>query len=369
MTETAPEPPFRAEHVGSLLRPPELTGGYRALRDGSLDPDAYRDLQDRAIRDAVALQEEVGLESITDGEFRRASYWARFVEAVDGLGIGPAAFSFHDEAGEELPFLAPRVEGRIRRRESISGDEFAFLAATTNRTPKITLPSPSTMHFWGGAGAFSPGSYDDLDEFFSDLGEVYRAEISALAAAGARYIQIDEVPIAMLCDPDVRDRVSASGLAPDELVTRYVGAINSALEGRPDTMTVGMHLCRGNFKGKWLSEGGYGPVAARLFNETAVDAFFLEYDSERSGGFAPLREVPPDRTVVLGLVTTKRPELERPDDLRRRIEEASRFAPLDRLALSPQCGFSSAVSGNPVTIEDERAKLRLVVEVAADVWG
>jgi methionine synthase II (cobalamin-independent) len=362
-------PPFRADHVGSLLRPRALRDAHKAHAAGQLDDAAFRAAQDRAIREAVALQEGCGLQSITDGEFRRASYWSHFVEATDGLDVAPARFEFHDDAGRKTSFLAPRVTGRVRRARPISGAEFDFLQGATARTPKLTMPSPPTMHFWGEARQFQAAGYRDDDTYLADLAAVYREEIADLGARGARYLQLDEVPLAMLCDPDMRARVLRDGQQPDALVDAYVALINEALRGRPAAMTVALHLCRGNFKGQWLSQGGYGYVSERLFAGIEVDAFFLEYDTPRAGDFAPLDAVPPNKVVVLGLVSTKRPQLEETGQLRRRIEEAARHVPLERLALSPQCGFASTVAGNPLTVADEQAKLRRVSEVAQQVWG
>jgi 5-methyltetrahydropteroyltriglutamate--homocysteine methyltransferase len=351
-----------------LLRPPELRGAFRELEAGGRSEAEFAAEQDRAIRAVIRLQEEVGLEAITDGEFRRTSYWARFVGRVEGLGVAPAAFRFRDEVGSEVEFLAPRVSGPVRRTRSIAGDEFEFVRAHTVRTPKLTLPSPASMHFWGRKPA-EPAAYPDLDACFEDLARVYREEIADLAARGCRYVQVDDVPLAMLASPEVRERVRAGGDDAEELIDRYVRLTNAALAGRPSGLTVAMHLCRGNFKGRWLSEGGYEPVAERLFQQVEVDTFFLEYDTARAGDFRPLRFVPATRSVVLGLVSTKTPVLERADALRRRIDEAAAVLPLEQLGISPQCGFASTVGGNPLSIDDERRKLELVVRVAGAAWG
>ncbi len=370
MTSADPgRPPFRADHVGSLLRPGRLTRAFRAFNQGEIEADAFRAAQDAAIADVIRLQEDVGLQSITDGEFRRGSYWSHFVERIEGLTIAPARFQFRDEQGVETAFTAPHVTGRLARRDGISTDEFRFLSATTARTPKITMPSPPTMHFWRGRDAIAPGTYDTVEEFFADLATVYRAEIAELAAMGARYIQLDEVPLAMLCDPDVAAALTAAGEDPDALVDLYIRAINAALADRPPSVTAALHLCRGNFKGRHLSAGGYEAIAERLFHEIDVDGFFLEYDTPRAGDFAPLRFVPAGKRVVLGLISSKTPALEPVDALRRRIDAAAEFLPLDQLCLSPQCGFASTVAGNPLTETDEIAKLRLVVETAAAIWA
>lgn len=362
-------PPFRAEHVGSLLRPQTLRDAWKRLDDGTMDAAAYAALVDDAIRDAVKLQEDAGLQPITDGEFRRKSYWSHFVDAVDGFGVGPAVFAFHDDHGHEQEFLAPDVKGPVVRSRSVSGAEFDFLKAVTARTPKITMPSPPTMHFWRGRETVAGSGYADTEAYFADLATVFNGEIADLADRGCTYVQIDEVPLAMLCDEDIRAQVAAAGSDPEQLARRYVRLINECITAAPAGMTVGLHLCRGNFKGRWLSAGGYESVAELLFNDCDADAFFLEYDSERAGGFEPLRHLPAGKMAVLGLVTTKSPDLESADDLKRRIDDAAQYAPLENLAISPQCGFSSTVGGNPLTIDDERRKLELLVAVANDVWG
>jgi len=363
-------PRFRAEHVGSLLRPRRLTQAFRAFHAGEMPAAEYGAVQDECIREAVALQERVGLQVVTDGEFRRGSYWGHFVDALEGMATRPALFDFHDETGAVQPFIAPHVAGRLARKAGgISTGEFAFLKAAARVTPKVTLPSPPTMHFWRGRAGIEPAAYASAEALFADLARIFRDELADLARLGCTYVQIDEVPLAMLCDPDVRAVVARRGDDPGALVGLYIRAINDALTPRPEGMTVGLHMCRGNFKGKWLSEGGYDAIAERAFAELAVDLLFLEYDSPRAGDFAPLRFVPASKAVVLGLVCSKTPVLEDKDALRRRIDEAARFVPLERLAISPQCGFASAVSGNPLGEADEIAKLALVVEVARSVWG
>jgi 5-methyltetrahydropteroyltriglutamate--homocysteine methyltransferase len=362
-------PPFRAEHVGSLLRPAKLRQAFRDHGEGRIGADEFRALQDRAVTEVIALQEDIGLQAVNDGEFRRASYWSHFVEGTDGLEVARARFDFHDPSGATMHFLAPHVTAKIKRRQSLSGDEFDFLKKTAKETPKTTLPSPPTMHFWDAVGSVAAAGYAGEADFFADLAALYRQEIADLAARGATYIQMDEVPLAMLCDEGVRGRTRSEGGDPDDLVGQYVDLFNACLEGRPAGMTVALHLCRGNFKGNWLTEGSYGYVARRLFNEIEVDGFFLEYDTPRAGDFAPLAALPRNKSVVLGLVSSKTPELEDADAIKRRIAEAARFVPLERLGLSPQCGFASAVSGNPVTFADQVAKLELVVRVAEEVWG
>jgi len=369
MNEPAFRLPGRADHVGSLLRPPELMRAFHRFRDGEIDEKAFAAIQDRAIREVVALQEGVGLKAITDGEFRRASYWGRLVERVEGLEVKEALFAFRDESGRESAFTAPHVAAPVRRVRPIAEDEFLFLRATTRETPKITLPSPPTMHFWRLDAGIAPAAYRDPQAFFADLAAIYREEIAHLAGLGASYVQLDEVPLAMLCDPDIRAKVRARGQDPERLIDDYVALLDAALRERPAGMIGAVHLCRGNFKGRFLAAGGYEEIADKLFNQVAADAYFLEYDTERAGDFAPLRLLPADKCVVLGLVSSKRPALESVEGLRRRIDEAARLVDLDRLAISPQCGFASTVGGNPVTVEIERAKLALLVEVAGAVWG
>ena len=362
-------PPFRAEHVGSLLRPDELKAAFRDAAQGRINADKFTEIQDRCNRDAIAMQESVGLSSITDGEFRRGSWFYGFVQAVDGLTTRDSIFDFHDASGGHATFQAPYVEAKIKRTRGITTDEFAFVRQATARTPKVTMPTPSCIHFFRGNDSVNRTAYRHLEDFWNDLFAVYREEIAALAALGCTYIQLDEVAIAMLCDPKIQARVSTAGLEPARLVETYVSAINLSVAARPPGMTVGLHLCKGNYKGHWMAEGSYDAVAEQLFGETDVDAFFLEYESERAGGFAPLRHVPKDKTVILGLISSKRPELEPLDLLRRRIDEAARYIAFDHLGVSPQCGFASSVGGNPLSLDDERRKLARVVELADAVWG
>jgi 5-methyltetrahydropteroyltriglutamate--homocysteine methyltransferase len=371
MTPTAPagRPPFRADHIGSLLRPAALRQAFKAHAAHSLGDDAFRRIQDEAIRDVVKLQERCGLEVVTDGEFRRTSYWARFVSLTEGLEVREAAFRFRDDHGHESEFTAPHVVGRVRRNGDIAVDEFRFVREITRATPKITMPAPSTMHFWRGRQYADPGVYDDPRAFIVDLGRVYQEEIAALAAAGARYVQLDEVALAMLCDPAARDRVKSDGGDPEALVDLYVDAINEAVKDRPAGMVIGVHMCRGNYKGKYLSEGGYDSIAEKLFQRAEVNHFLLEYDTPRAGDFAPLRLVPPNKGVVIGLVSSKSPDLEPLDLLRRRVDEATKYIDADRLAISPQCGFASTIGGNPVTEADEAAKLARCVEAARAIWA
>ncbi len=362
-------PPFRAEHIGSLLRPAELLEAHRALAAHRLSADGYREVEDQCIREAIRLQEEIGLESITDGEFRRASYFSHFIEGISGMTDKESLFTFTDLSGQRFHYNVPHTFGKLERRQGISTEAFRFLRSETKRTPKVTMPSPSTMHFWRGRQGVEPAAYPEEDEFFEDLVRIYQQELSELAALGAEYIQLDEVPLAMLCDPNVREAVRNRGEDPDRLREKYIEITNAALRNKPANMTVGMHLCRGNYKAKWLSEGGYDPIADQLFNQVNVDAFFLEYDTPRAGDFRPLRFVPPNKMVVLGLVSSKTPQMEAADLLKRRVDEASAFVARERLAISPQCGFGTSVGSRPVTPEAQTEKLRLVVNVARQIWG
>ena len=362
-------PPFRADHVGSLLRPARLIEAFRGRKAGAIDADEFNAVLEDCIREVVALQEETGLQSITDGEFRRTTYISHFVDSVDGLEFRPSSFRFYDPAGNAHEFVGPRCVAKVKRSKSNSGEEFDFLKTVTDRTPKMTLPSPATMHFLAGAEDPEPDVYPTVDAFFADLAQAFREDIADLASRGARYIQLDDVPFAMLCDPNLRGQLQQRGKDPEMLVDAYIDLTNACLDGLPPDVTAAFHICRGNLKGSWLSEGGYQAVAEKLFRNLKTHAFFLEYDTDRAGGFEPLAAMPDDKFVVLGLVSSKVPEMEDRETLRKRIDAAAQHMPLDRLGLSPQCGFSSAVVGNPVTQQDEIDKLKLVVDVAREVWG
>lgn len=327
-------------------------------------------IEDECIREVVQLQESVGLRSITDGEFRRRIWWSEFLlslEGVEGNYRGPTT-EFHDQSGHTHPTPRIEVTGKIRWQKSVNVGPFEFLQSITKGTPKVTMPAPQSLYFFATRHTISREAYPYLEELWSDLADAYRLELKALADAGCTYVQLDEVVTSCLCDERQRAMIRERGEDPDQLLHTYARTINKAIEGRSPGLTVAMHTCRGNLQGHWMAEGGYDPVAEHIFNEVNVDAFFLEYDSPRAGSFEPLRFVPKDKVVVLGLVSTKTPVLESADLLKSRIEQAARVLPLDRLCLSPQCGFSSNYLGNPVTIDDEKRKLERVVKVAESVW-
>ena len=366
------KPPFRADHVGSLIRPDALIRAREAAEKSEIAPAELSRIQHDAIRDVVRMQEEIGLKLVTDGEFNRHSWQRDFLLKIGNVKLLASKLTvrFHSAAGTRdhtPPSL--QVVGKLSRPQGIFVDDFKFLKSVATATAKITIPSPTIVHFRGGREAINASAYPQMDAFYDDLAEVYRAEIRDLAAAGCRYLQIDEVNLAYLCDPELRRQVVNIGEDPATLPKTYAKLLNAAIADKPADMTVCMHLCRGNFAGAWIAEGGYEPIAELLFNEIGVDGYFLEYDSPRAGGFAPLRFLPKGKVAVLGLVTTKSSALEAKDELKRRIEEASRHVPLEQLALSPQCGFSSGIGGNTMTVDGEIAKLKLVVETARDVWG
>ena len=367
-------PPFRADHVGSLLRPPELRRARDSRAAGRITAAELRAAEDVAIRAAVAMQRDAGLRAVTDGEFRRASWHMDFIYQIGGIGQvpGPLVSQFRNETGT-IEFTPPaiRVNRRITMDETIFGADFAFLQSIAgDAVPKLTIPAPSMVHYRSGVRAVVDESvYPDAEEFWGDVSAAYAEEVRRLAEQGCRYLQIDDISLAYLNDPAQRAYVSGRGEDAEHMHLRYISLINGAVAARPPGMAIATHLCRGNYRSSWVASGGYDFVAEALFSELDVDGFFLEYDDERSGGFEPLRFVPPGKQVVLGLVTTKRPRLESKDELKRRIDEAAKYVPLDQLCLSGQCGFASTAEGNALTLEDEVAKLRLIVEVAAEVWG
>lgn len=362
-------PRFRADQVGSLLRPQELKNAFRDAAQKKIGESELNEIKDRCIRNAIQMQEECGLKSITDGEFRRGSWFFGFVQAVDGLTVKESIFDFRDDHGGHATFQTAYVEAKLRRTQGITTDEFIFVKANTKGTPKVTMPTPSLVHFFRLDQAADKGVYPRMEEFWADLIAVYRAELVALGALGCSMVQLDEVPVAMLCDPNIRDKVTAAGANPDTLLATYIDAVNQIAATKPAGMTLAMHLCKGNYKGHWMAEGPYDAVAERLFNEANVDTFFLEYESPRAGSFQPLQYVPKNKNVVLGLVSSKTPELEPLGTLRRRLDDAGKYISLDQVGVSPQCGFASSVGGNPLSIDDERRKLSRVVELANAVWG
>jgi 5-methyltetrahydropteroyltriglutamate--homocysteine methyltransferase len=361
--------PHRADHVGSLLRPAQLADARQLWRDGQLGADELKLTEDVCIAEIVAQQERFGIGGVTDGEFRRDWWHLDFLAGFDGIELAererPADFS-----GQGANPPIPVVVGEVRHRHPIFVDAFLYLASiTTKGTPKITIPGPGMANFMGGRKVVDQGAYPDIDEYWSDLVTAYRAEVAALYGAGCRYLQLDDVSFAYLCDPEFRAQMTARGDDPDEMIVRHRDAMNAVIANRPADLFVSTHMCRGNFRSRWVASGGYEPIAERIFAGLDVDAFFLEFDSERAGGFEPLRYLAPNTTAVLGLITTKTAALESDDEIKRRIDEASTIVPSSQLALSPQCGFSSTHHGNDLTSDEQWRKLELVARVADDVWG
>jgi len=366
-------PPFRADHVGSLLRPAELRAARDDFAAGRIEAAQLRAVEDAAIADAVTMQSDVGLQSATDGEFRRASWHMDFIYQLGGISKAPGnlAVQFRNSSGEiEFTPAALRVNSKIHLNYTIFEDDFRYLDTTASGvTSKLTIPSPNMVHYRGGPASIDHDVYPDMEQFWADLSAAYAEEVQRLARLGCTYLQLDDTSLAYLNDPAQRAEITGRGEDAEHLHLRYIRQVNDAIAARPADMKVTTHMCRGNFRSSWAAEGGYDFVAEALFSELDVDGFFLEYDDERSGGFEPLRFVPKGKMVVLGLVTTKRGELEDPDAIKRRIDAAAKFVPLDQLCLSPQCGFSSTVEGNSLSREEQRAKLRLVVQTAHEVWG
>jgi 5-methyltetrahydropteroyltriglutamate--homocysteine methyltransferase len=367
-------PPFRADHVGSLLRPQALTEARERFAAGTISAAELWEAESEAIRDVVRMQEDVGLQAATDGEFRRGSWHMDFIYRLDGVTRAPdekLTVAFHSDEGDlTAVFSGMHVDAKLGLAETIFGDDFAFLSDTVaTAVPKLTIPSPSMVHYRGGRASIDPAVYPELDAFWDDLTAAYREEVRRLGELGCAYLQLDDTSLSYLNDPAQREYAASIGGDPASLHVEYIRHINEALAERPPGMAVTTHTCRGNFRSSWAAEGGYDYVAEALFNDLEVDGFFLEYDDERSGSFEPLRFVPRGKLVVLGLVTTKRGRLESKDELKRRIDEAARFIDVDQLCLSPQCGFSSTVEGNAISFDEQVAKLRLIVETAAEVWG
>ena len=367
-------PPFRADHVGSLLRPPRLLDAREDLAKGSITAAELRTIEDEEIGKAVEMQRAAGLQSATDGELRRGSWHMDFIYQLGGVEKVQSDIEVHFRNADGTVDFTPAaiaVSEKVRLDDTIFAEDFTFLQGIVGDgvTAKLTIPSPNMVHYRSGRAALNPDVYPEIEPFWADLTAAYAAEIKALAALGCEYLQLDDTSLAYLNDPNQREELTARGEDTSHLHETYVTNINNALAGRPAGLTVTTHLCRGNFRSSWVAEGGYDYVAETLFGGLEVDGFFLEYDDARSGGFEPLRFVPPGKMVVLGLVTTKRAALERKEVLVRRIEEAAQYVPIEQLCLSPQCGFSSTLEGNALTHDEQRAKLELIVETAAEVWG
>jgi|MEHZ01.5.fsa_nt_MEHZ011418739.1_7 5-methyltetrahydropteroyltriglutamate--homocysteine methyltransferase len=372
MTDQKPiDPPFRAEHIGSFLRPQDLIDARLSHEGGDMEEEELRELEDLSIRDAVRLQEDIGLEVITDGEFRRNTYFSHFFERIGGLEFdrnGEKGWDYTNDAGETVGAARVRIASRLHWTRPINDEDFTFVDELTSQTVKVTLPGPCVLHFFGGAGNISKVVYDDLDLFWDDIVDGYINELAALDDAGCEYVQLDETALAKFSDPKIQAALEARGDNWQDLLKLYASVINRVLADKPPDMRIGMHLCRGNKQSYWQAEGSYDLVADTLFNEVNADCYFLEYDTPRAGDFSPLKYLPKNKTAILGLVSTKTPELESKDDLKKRIEEAAAIADLDNLALSPQCGFASDHHGNQLSLDDQIAKLRLVVETAAEIW-
>jgi len=372
MTDQKPiNPPFRAEHIGSLLRPQELIDARLDWQAGDIDAEELHELEDLAIRDVVRLQEDVGLEVITDGEFRRGTYFSHFFEKIGGLEFDRNAeqgWDYTNASGETVGAARVRIASRVNWTRPINDEDFTFIDELTSQTVKMTLPGPAVLHFFGGAGNISKVVYDNLDLFWDDIVEAYINELAALDDAGCEYVQLDETALAKFSDPKIQAALEARGDDWKKLLKLYASVLNRVIAEKPADMRIGVHLCRGNKQSYWQAEGGYDLVADTLFNEVNADCYFLEYDTPRAGDFSPLKYLPKNKTAVLGLVSTKTPELETKDELKKRIEEASALTDIDNLGLSPQCGFASDHHGNELTLDDQIAKLQLVVETADEIW-
>ena len=361
-------PPFRADHVGSILRTAPLKEAREKHFAGKLSAGDLKAVEDVEIRKIIRKQEEIGLEAITDGEFRRSWWHMDFLGEIDGVDIIEADQGIQF-TGVQTKARAPRVTGKLGSKAHPHIEHFKFLKANTTKTPKQSIPSPSMLHYRGGRKMIDRSVYPTMEEFYHDLGQAYRQAIHGFYAAGCRYIQIDDCSFAYLCDPKQREMLAARGDDPTKQGEIYVGMINAALEGKPADLAATMHVCRGNFRSTFISSGGYEPIADLMFNKLNIEGYFLEWDNDRAGGFEPLRFLPKGKIVILGLVTSKTGTLETRDTLLRRIDEATKYAPLDQLCLSPQCGFASTEEGNTLAEDEQWAKLKLVVDVAREVWG
>ena len=368
-------PSNAVDHVGSLKRPAELVEAWRAWEAGKLSADALTDVQDRAIRDAVAMQENLGLPIVTDGEFRRGGWSRGFLNAVEGFDFRGSKLTFRNDEGFSTASPAPVATRPVRRARPIVSEDFKFIASVAKNPAKVTMPTPSHMHFGHFKDAVDPKVYPNVDAYWDDMVAVFQQEIKDLYAAGCRYLQLDEVPLALLCDNNIRALARSEGDDPDRLVSLYVDMLNRAVAGRPADLTIGMHLCRGNMESLWMGDGGYAPIAEALFGRCDVDAYLLEYDSARAGDFAPLRHLPEGKRAYLGIISTKNPTLELPDELMRRLDDAARYAPMERLGICPQCGFASAamskfaVLPSKVTTDIQTLKIELMVDVGRRAWG
>ena len=368
-------PSNSVDHVGSLKRPPKLREAWRDWEAGKLPPETLREVQDRAIRDAIAMQEAMGLPIVTDGEFRRGGWSRGFLNAVEGFDFRASKLVFRNDEGFTTPSPAPMATKPVRRTKPIVTDDYKFIKSVAKNRVKVTMPTPSHMHFGQFKDAVDPKVYPHVEAYWDDMVAVFQQEIKELYAAGCRYLQLDEVPLALLCDNNIRALAKSEGDDPDKLVALYIEVLNRAVAGRPADLTIGMHLCRGNMESLWMGDGGYAPIAEALFTQCDVDAFLLEYDSSRAGDFTPLRHLPAGQRAYLGIISTKNPALETPDDLMRRIDEAARFAPMERLGICPQCGFSSAamskyaVLPSKVTTDIQTLKIELLVDVGRRAWG
>ena len=364
-------PPFRVEHVGSFLRPSRLLEAARGHKAGKVDDEKFRAIQDDCIREIVAFQESLGLPTITDGEFRRRSWSAGFIDAVDGFGLRDGTLTFRNNSSVIGVASSPYAKSPLKRKQRIVVDDYKFLKSVVKQgVPKVTMAAPDVMHYFLGPKSFEPSVYRDREAFFQALVGIYREEIAELAAAGCTYLQLDDTALPCNCDAHAREDVAARGENADELTERYARLFNDAIAGKPAGMTVATHLCRGNLKGAWMAEGGYEPIADALFNRMNASIYCLEYDTQRAGDFSPLRFVPKGKRVILGLVSTKTPRLESKEVLKRRVDEAAKHVPLDQLGIGPQCGFSSGGGGGqPITQDDTRRKLELIMELSQEIWG
>jgi 5-methyltetrahydropteroyltriglutamate--homocysteine methyltransferase len=372
---TSRVPTNAVDHVGSLKRAPELVQAWRAWEDGKLPMEQLRKVQDDTIRDAVAMQEKLGLPIVTDGEFRRGGWSRGFLNAVEGFEFRGSKLVFRNDEGFSTPSPAPMTTKPIKRKQPIVVDDYKFIASVAKNPAKVTMPTPSHMHFGQFKEAVDAKVYPDIEKYWDDLIAVFKQEITELYAVGCRYLQLDEVPLALLCDDKIRAVAKGEGEDPDKLAARYIDVLNRAVADRPADMTIGMHLCRGNMESLWMGDGGYAPIAEALFNRADVDAFLLEYDSARAGDFAPLRHLPAGKRAYLGIISTKNPALESVDELMHRLDEASRFAPMDRLGICPQCGFASAamskfaVKPSKLTPDLQTLKIQRLIEVGQRAWG